>query len=120
MLHGDCFARYGDSVDVYKQSFDQHRASRSIFGYLDHPFSPRYQYGWATEDARIAAHRELVAHIANCPNVWWASTSDVLDFLLKRDGAQISVNAEKLVAQNIADDGLPRLCVRWKGRDHAI
>lgn len=119
MLHGDCVARYGNSVDVYQQSFDQHRQARSIFGYLDHPFSPRYQYGWADERARLAAHEQLVAHVAGRADTWWASTGDVLGFLAKRDRARIGARGSQLLVEGVQEDSLPPLAIQWKGREHA-
>jgi glyoxylate reductase len=57
MLHGDCTARYGGAVEPYLESFDNHLAAGAIFGYLDHPFSEEYQYGWSSEEARLDAHQ---------------------------------------------------------------
>jgi hypothetical protein len=118
MLHGDCVARYGNSMDVYCASFDQHAAARAIFGYLDHPFSERYQYGWSDEPARVAAHRQLIEHIRGHGNVWWASIVQVLDFLKRRDATSLTVDGDG--RPSIAAPGEtagPPLAVRWKGQD---
>ncbi|OJA26967.1 polysaccharide deacetylase family protein [Burkholderia ubonensis] len=63
MLHGDCMLAVGDPLAVFKQSFNLAYATRTLFGYLDHPFSSRYQYGWRDEAQRIEAHERLIAHI---------------------------------------------------------
>ncbi|PMS36903.1 polysaccharide deacetylase [Trinickia symbiotica] len=63
MLHGDCMLADGDPLSVFKQAFDFAYETNTFFGYLDHPFSPRYQYGWRTEEQRIRAHEELIAYI---------------------------------------------------------
>src|SRR5690606_27172436 len=52
MLHGDCLLEAGDPLAIYKMAFDQALETRSLFGYLDHPFSERYQYGWVDEESR--------------------------------------------------------------------
>jgi hypothetical protein len=119
MLHGDCYARAGNSVDVYRESFDQHLAARATFGYLDHPFSPRYQYGWADEATRLAAHGELIAHIGKRSEIWWANLSDVLDFLRQRDAARVQVGAhDQLSVEGPAGARKP-FSILWKGRQFA-
>lgn len=56
MLHGDCMLDEGDPLLIYKQAFLLARDGSEFFGYLDHPFSARYAYGWRDEDTRLAAH----------------------------------------------------------------
>lgn len=63
MLHGDCLLATGDPLRVYKEAFRLARDSSEVFGYLDHPFSARYAYGWASEGARLDAHAALLDHI---------------------------------------------------------
>jgi hypothetical protein len=63
MLHGDCMRAESDPLAVYKHAVDLACETRSLFGYLDHPFSERYAYGWPDEDTRIRAHRDFVAYI---------------------------------------------------------
>jgi hypothetical protein len=118
MMHGDCFHRQGNSIDVYRQSFATHVAAHSIFGYLDHPFSERYQYGWQSETERIAAHRDLIAHIARQPDVWWASIERVFDFLSARDRATVSSCGARLSVEYAPPLSGDRLAVRWKGRQY--
>jgi hypothetical protein len=116
MLHGDCYRRYGDSIDVYRESFERHVAGRAIFGYLDHPFSTRYQYGWPDEATRLAAHRALIEHIERQPDVWWASVADVLDFLRRRDAALVEVDRSGRLSIAAANaPGSKPLALLWKG-----
>ena len=116
MLHGDCYRRYGDSVDVYCESFDRHMAARAIFGYLDHPFSTRYQYGWTDEATQLGAHRGLIEHIGQQTDIWWASLVDVLDFLRRRDAALVEVDrGGRLSIGGPSDPNSAPLAFRWKG-----
>ena len=120
MLHGDCCARYGENVDVYCESYEAHRSARAVFGYLDHPFSDRYQYGWPDEATRIKAHASLIAHLQTGGDVWWASIGDVLDFLWWRDTALVSVGPGGRLAVEIDDNASPHsLAIFWKGREIA-
>ncbi len=120
MLHGDCYHRYGNSIDTYSQSFDQHLAARSIFGYLDHPFSDRYQYGWQDEPVRLAAHSQLIDHINSHSDIWWASLSELLGFLRQRDAVLVeaSDNGTLTVEPPSDPERLP-LAICWKGRQFA-
>ena len=116
MVHGDCFHRYGDSMAVYKKSFDNHIRGRAIFGYVDHPFSTRYQYGWTSEQERIAAHEDLLQHMHAHEGIWWCSLNDCLDFLVKRDTASLVLQEGKPCIVSPAGAGSSlRLEALWKG-----
>jgi hypothetical protein len=85
MLHGDCMLSDGDPLAVFKAAFDRANETRTLFGYLDHPFSERYSYGWSDEDARIQAHRELIAYIRQqAPNPLFIDEVTALDFIRAR------------------------------------
>ena len=56
MLHGDCMLDGSDPLSVFKQAFQLALRGREFFGYLDHPFSERYAYGWPSEEDRLDAH----------------------------------------------------------------
>jgi hypothetical protein len=116
MMHGDCFHRQGNAIDIYRQSFAAHLAAGGIFAYLDHPFSPRYQYGWHSEGERIAAHRDLIEHIGREPDIWWASIEQVFEFLSARDRAKVSSMGARLSVEYAAPASGVRLAIRWKGR----
>lgn len=81
MLHGDCLSADADSIKVFRTAFDMARRGRSLFGYLDHPFSERYQYGWASEATRTDAHREFLAYIREQGRVLFLSEDAALDFI---------------------------------------
>ncbi|QGZ54010.1 polysaccharide deacetylase family protein [Paraburkholderia acidiphila] len=88
MLHGDCMLASGDALAVFKEAFDLARETRTLFGYLDHPFSPRYEYGWTDEAVRIAAHEQLIAHIrSRAVKPIFLDENAALDFL----GAKASI-----------------------------
>lgn len=62
MLHGDCVPADGDPLAVYAEAFRLAVASGEVFGYLDHPFSARYCYGWRDEESRLGMHARLLDH----------------------------------------------------------
>lgn len=81
MLHGDCMLGGVDPLAGFKRAFEIARNGGAFFGYLDHPFSVRYQYGWASEEQRIRAHVEFVDYMKGNRAVLFASEGDALDFL---------------------------------------
>src|SRR4029077_5973792 len=64
MLHGDCLLAGGDPLPTYKQAFCNAKDTGQFFGYLDHPFSERYSYGWANETERQRAHSDFLDFMA--------------------------------------------------------
>lgn len=89
MLHGDCLLKESnDAISIYKDAFRAAYASRTFFGYLDHPFSERYQYGWDSEEQRAEAHKKFIEFMSNY-DVVFMNEVDAMDFL--HDRALISV-----------------------------
>lgn len=90
MLHGDCMLEGEDPLAVFKQAFELSKESKTFFGYLDHPFSERYQYGWKTEEQRINAHEQLVEHIRKQEKVLFLNENDAMDFMFDRSSICVS------------------------------
>lgn len=89
MLHGDCLLNEADPLRLYKAAFDLAKASRSFFGYLDHPFSERYAYGWQNEAQRSAMHEQFVAYIRQTGNVLFCNQEQAMDFLLQKSAIRV-------------------------------
>lgn len=115
MLHGDCFERYGESMFPYQQSFDLHCSSRSIFGYLDHPFSERYQYGWESEEQRAQAHETLIDYCNSKAELWWCNLVDCFGWLDYRDQVAVAVVDGKLQVKVPEHVYKKPLRIHWKG-----
>lgn len=118
MLHGDCFRRYGCSVQPYIDSFHNHRRAGSIFGYLDHPFSARYQYGWDDEPQRLRAHEQLLRALLANHNTWRPSLGEALRFLWERNRTSLSLENSRPVLSHSNEAAGRHLAYRWKGRLH--
>lgn len=80
MLHGDSF-RNQEGITVHGEAWRTQVAARGIFGYLDHPFSQRYHYGWDSEQQRIQAHALLLETMAGCEGVLFWSQQQCFDFV---------------------------------------
>lgn len=95
MLHGDCLLADGDPIRIYKEAFRIARAGGQFFGYLDHPFSPRYAYGWASEEDRLSKHADFLDHIAaECAAsggpLLFVNEETCLDFMLGKAATEIA------------------------------
>ena len=118
MLHGDCWARQKGSARAWIESFGSHRRAGALFGYLDHPFSERYAYGWADESQRIAAHDELLDEILGCEKPWLPSQGQALGHLVCRSRARLRLDP-KGRPRALAPEGGP-FAVRFAGAATAV
>ena len=105
MMHGDCMLAEGDPLAVFKAAFDQALETRTLFGFLDHPFSERYAYGWPDETVRIQAHRDLIDHIrskARSPR--FMDEREAMDFLRARAAIRLRRTAGGFDAEPLQGD----------------
>lgn len=101
MLHGDCYHNYGSDIKPYMGSLDLHHKHGSIFGYLDHPFSAAYQYGWLDEDERISVHKQLIDYSKSKGNIWFCNLQEALDFVYEKIQVRFYVNGRgEVVSDN--------------------
>jgi hypothetical protein len=92
MLHGDSMLSEGDPLRIFKQAFGLARDSGEFFGYLDHPFSDRYAYGWPDEETRIAAHARFLEFLdagSGDDPLLFVNEETCLDFVKARAAAEI-------------------------------
>jgi hypothetical protein len=117
MLHGDCYHRYGDSIEPYVEAFESHLKGEAIFGYLDHPFSERYWYGWKSEAERLGVHEQLIQHMKKSGNIWFCSLDECLGFIERRNQVGIWVDQHaELRTENPHSDSKLNFAVRWQDR----
>ena len=75
---------------MFKQAFDIAMAGQGLFGYLDHPFSPRYQYGWQSEQQRLEMHSKFLDYIESCGEVLFLSENEAMNWLRLKDSVSIT------------------------------
>lgn len=93
ILHGDCFARQKRSIEPWRESFESHRRAQALYGYLDHPFSARYAYGWADERERLSAHEALLDAMGAGRDCWFPSQGRALAHLVRRSRSTLFLDA---------------------------
>ncbi len=122
MLHGDCLMPDRDPIRVYKEAFHIAQQTGQFFGYLDHPVSERYTYGWASEPQRRQTHGDFLDFmVAECAlaqaPLLFVNEETCLDFMLEKANANIMFDQTRgtfAVSQTHAA-GLP-LSVGYEGR----
>lgn len=119
MLHGDSYAAQ-KGIDTHVEAFKLQYAARGFFGYLDHPFSSRYQYGWESRAQRLAAHRELAERLRSHPGVLFWSQNQCFDYLGLLDGITFSVNGDNAEAFCRGAMGGNRPVYSFCGEEHAL
>ncbi|MCX7124799.1 MAG: hypothetical protein NTU49_03415 [Gammaproteobacteria bacterium] len=95
MMHGDCLLKEPDPLRIYKKAFDIAKNSKTFFGFLDHPFSPRYQYGWETEALRIKSHVDLIDYMRKESHVLFMNENQCLQFMIDKSNAEIHCDKNK-------------------------
>jgi hypothetical protein len=125
MLHGDCLLRGRDPIAIYKEAFRNAQATGQFFGYLDHPFSQRYSYGWASEAERLRIHGDFLDFMnAECARVQapllFLNEETCLDFMLEKADTSIVFDEARGIfsVSRTCAAGLP-LSVGFKGRVEA-
>lgn len=114
MLHGDCLLEEGDSLAIYKRAFDQSISSKTLFGYLDHPFSERYQYGWGGEEIRIEIHKRFIQYISMySKNILFLNENDALDFLFIKSHINIEEAGEIKIFSPCSDAAVLNIAVEY-------
>jgi hypothetical protein len=122
MLHGECMLEEADQLQIFKQSFDIAKQGKSLFGFLDHPFSPRYAYGWTSEIDRCAAHNDFIDYINASGKVLYLTEEDALDWIsLKASVELILGENDKITAvwdSGLVKHGLPE--IRYQNKTLSI
>jgi hypothetical protein len=125
MLHGDCMLSGADPLCVYREAFATARRGGQFFGYLDHPFSARYNYGWPNEAYRLGKHAEFLdIMMAECAAaggpILFVNEDTCLDFMQEKAATEIVFDesrGEFEISRHKAA-GLP-LSIGFRGRHWA-
>ena len=84
MLHGHTVRTAGDKLTIFKEAFDLSQASGAWYGFLDHPFSSRYNYDWPNEPERSDCHAQFINYITSNSKVLFTNQNSCLEFWAAR------------------------------------
>lgn len=119
MLHGDC-VHWGGGLEIYRQALEAALAGRGLLGYLDHPQSATYQYGWTDVDEQVAVHGQWLEILAG-HHLWRPDLSRAMDFTLRRSRVGLRLEGNAIAAADpIGSGGGPPLAAWWGGGPHAL
>ena len=105
MLHGDCLLQDNNGLNTYFESYQLALASNRIYGYLDHPFSERYSYGWKNEQVRMNAHSDLIMHIIETTKKpLFLSEDSVMNFLLSKAKIHVEYKSDEIKFKKSSSD----------------
>lgn len=120
MLHGDCYHAGGAGLSVYQQAFLSHLRARAVFGWLDHPLSSSYQYGWLSLDEQLTAHRDWLDFLEPF-SLWRVNLSTCLHYAATRSRVKVALDADgRLRADLPGADGLPPFAATLRGEMHVL
>ncbi|WP_152055356.1 polysaccharide deacetylase family protein [Aliarcobacter butzleri] len=118
MLHGDCYHRRKNSIQIEKESFENHYKSGKIFGYLDHPFGG-YDYGWSSDEERLAVHEEFITYINNFDGVKWMNCTEILDFVVDKSNLEIEIDKnDSLILKRNSFNSKEKIKVIYKNKEY--
>jgi len=92
MLHGECMLTGKDPLEIFKESFEIAKRGKSLFGFLDHPFSPRYAYGWTSENDRCKAHSQFIDYMNSTGDVLYLTEEQALDWIALKDSVELCLD----------------------------
>jgi len=123
MFHGECMLKGEDQLQIFKKSFDIAKQGKSLFGFLDHPFSSRYAYGWASEGARCEAHSEFIDYInSSTSKVLYLTEEQALDWIALKESVELTLDENgKITAEwdlSLVKRGAPE--IRYQNKTISI
>ncbi|WP_432472034.1 polysaccharide deacetylase family protein [Amphritea sp. HPY] len=122
MLHGECMLTGEDPLEVFKESFDIAKRGKSLFGFLDHPFSPRYAYGWSSEEDRCEAHSQFIDYINSTGKVLFLTEDQAMDWIALKDSVELTLDGNGYISAvwtpRLVENRLPE--VRYQNQAYSL
>ena len=92
MLHGDCLTK-SRKIDNYLETFFNSYQLGFSTGFLDHPISERYDYGWGSSKRQVNAHKKIIEFLLS-HNISLVSEEEIFKRLKAKEQLEIT-NIEK-------------------------
>ncbi|MAV63867.1 MAG: hypothetical protein CMG00_01595 [Candidatus Marinimicrobia bacterium] len=87
MIHGDCITKNRSLAD-YLFAFDLFSKLGFSMGFLDHPISQRYDYGWGSPERQVESHKEIINHLIK-KQIKFVNQEEIFKRLEAKDKLQI-------------------------------
>ena len=89
MVHGDCLTEKR-SLDDYLNNFYYFSKIGYSVGFLDHPISKRYDYGWKEPQRQINTHKQIIEFLL-FKNIKFISQREIFERLKAKDELNIDI-----------------------------
>ena len=89
MVHGDCITDKR-SIDDYLNNFYLFSQIGYSMGFLDHPISKRYDYGWNNQQRQINAHKQIIEYLL-LKDISFISQKEIFERLKAKDELNIEI-----------------------------
>ncbi len=89
MVHGDCITDKR-SIDDYLNNFYLFSQIGYSMGFLDHPISKRYDYGWNKQQRQINAHKQIIEYLL-LKDISFISQKEIFERLKAKDELNIEI-----------------------------
>lgn len=87
MLHGDCLSPQR-KIDDYLYAFSLYSKLGFSIGFLDHPISQRYDYGWGSKDRQVNSHKKIIEFLLK-EKIKFVSQEEMFNRLKSKDMLEI-------------------------------
>ena len=89
MVHGDCLTDKR-SIDDYLNNFYLFSRIGYSTGFLDHPISKRYDYGWNKHQRQINTHKQIIEYLL-LKDISFISQREIFERLKAKDELDIEI-----------------------------
>ena len=111
MIHGDCLTK-ARKIDSYLDGFSLYSKLGFSTGYLDHPISKRYDYGWINSERQIKTHQQIIEYLIN-KNIKFIGQKELFKRLAAKEKIQIkTINKKDSYSLEIKNES--KVCVSIK------
>ena len=114
MLHGDCLTKTR-KVDSYLNAFSLYSNLGFSIGYLDHPISKRYDYGWINFERQIKTHQQIIEYLTN-KNIKFIGQKELFQRFAAKEKIQIkTINKNDFYSLEIQNESKVCLSITFGG-----
>ena len=118
MLHGDIMKKK-TSINIFYETIKSFKRSKMIFGYLDHPFSERYKYGWDGEKDRIQCHSRIIKFLRK-EKFKFLGLNQILRFINDKSNIVIKKNKNYFTVLKTTINTPYFHCLEYKGKKYKL
>jgi len=115
MIHGDCLTQTR-KVNTYLDAFSLYSNLGFSTGYLDHPISERYDYGWINLERQVKTHNQIIEYLLN-NNIKFISQKELFErFAAKEKIKVITKSTNNFYSLEIKNESKVCLSISFGGK----